>query len=78
MMYDRGSAADYDAWEALGNEGWGWDGLYPFFKKGNNHCINDAVSHANIAQERSSFLLLSSSLTTSTSPGILLHMEMVP
>jgi len=35
MMYDRGSAADYDAWEALGNEGWGWDGLYPFFKKGN-------------------------------------------
>ncbi|KAF3032806.1 hypothetical protein E8E12_002334 [Didymella heteroderae] len=34
MMYDRGSAADYDAWEALGNEGWGWNGLYPFFKKG--------------------------------------------
>ncbi|EMD65182.1 hypothetical protein COCSADRAFT_89072 [Bipolaris sorokiniana ND90Pr] len=34
MMYDRGSAADYDAWEALGNKGWGWKGLYPFFKKG--------------------------------------------
>ncbi|KAF2997147.1 hypothetical protein E8E13_005189 [Curvularia kusanoi] len=34
MMYDRGSAADYDAWEALGNKGWGWSGLYPFFKKG--------------------------------------------
>ncbi|KAF2627375.1 GMC oxidoreductase [Macroventuria anomochaeta] len=33
MMYDRGSAADYDAWEALGNKGWGWSGLYPFFKK---------------------------------------------
>ncbi|PTD07724.1 Dehydrogenase patE [Fusarium culmorum] len=24
---------DYDAWEALGNEGWGWDGLLPFFKR---------------------------------------------
>jgi choline dehydrogenase-like flavoprotein len=35
MMYDRGSASDYDAWEALGNKGWGWKGLYPFFKKGN-------------------------------------------
>jgi choline dehydrogenase-like flavoprotein len=34
MMYDRGSAADYDAWEELGNKGWGWKGMYPFFKKG--------------------------------------------
>lgn len=47
-MYDRGSAADYDAWEALGNEGWGWDGLYPFFKKGNNHCIGEDIIHANV------------------------------
>jgi choline dehydrogenase-like flavoprotein len=34
MVYDRGSAADYDAWEALGNKGWGWKGMLPFFKKG--------------------------------------------
>ncbi|KAH7371225.1 hypothetical protein BKA66DRAFT_444182 [Pyrenochaeta sp. MPI-SDFR-AT-0127] len=34
MVYDRGSAADYDAWEELGNDGWGWKGLYPFFRKG--------------------------------------------
>jgi len=34
MVYDRGAAADYNAWEALGNKGWGWDGLLPFFKKG--------------------------------------------
>jgi choline dehydrogenase-like flavoprotein len=34
MAYDRGSAADYDAWEALGNKGWGWAGMYPYFKKG--------------------------------------------
>lgn len=34
MVYDRGSAADYDAWEALGNKGWGWKGMEPFFKKG--------------------------------------------
>jgi choline dehydrogenase-like flavoprotein len=34
MIYDRGSAADYDAWEALGNKGWGWKGMEPYFKKG--------------------------------------------
>jgi len=34
MVYDRGAAADYDAWEALGNKGWGWKGMLPYFKKG--------------------------------------------
>ncbi|KAL0263056.1 hypothetical protein SLS55_002031 [Diplodia seriata] len=33
MFFDRGGAPDYDAWEALGNPGWGWDGLLPYFKK---------------------------------------------
>lgn len=33
MSYDRGTRQDYDAWEAMGNPGWGWDGLAPFFKK---------------------------------------------
>ena len=37
MVYDRGAAADYDAWEALGNRGWGWKGMLPFFKKGTKY-----------------------------------------
>ncbi|KAF2458714.1 hypothetical protein BDY21DRAFT_385186 [Lineolata rhizophorae] len=33
MLFDRGAAEDYDNWEALGNPGWGFEGLLPFFKK---------------------------------------------
>ncbi|KAK7456775.1 GMC oxidoreductase [Colletotrichum acutatum] len=33
MAWDRGSEADYDAWEALGNPGWGWATLFNYFQK---------------------------------------------
>ncbi|KAH6645999.1 hypothetical protein BKA67DRAFT_540992 [Truncatella angustata] len=33
MVFDRGSKSDYDRWEELGNKGWGWDALLPYFKK---------------------------------------------
>ncbi|KAK5995721.1 Dehydrogenase citC [Cladobotryum mycophilum] len=33
MTWVRASREDYDAWESLGNPGWGWDDLLPFFKK---------------------------------------------
>ena len=33
MVFDRGSRSDYDRWSALGNKGWGWKSLLPYFKK---------------------------------------------
>jgi choline dehydrogenase len=33
MVFDRGSQADYNRWETLGNAGWGWTDLLPYFKK---------------------------------------------
>lgn len=36
MVFDRGSKSDYDGWETLGNEGWNWDSLLPYFKKVNS------------------------------------------
>lgn len=33
MFFNRGSAGDYDNWAKLGNPGWGWKDLLPYFKK---------------------------------------------
>ncbi len=33
MIYMRGQAADYDHWRQLGNVGWGWDDVLPYFTK---------------------------------------------
>jgi choline dehydrogenase-like flavoprotein len=33
LTYGRGSSSLYDLWEGLGNGGWRWDELLPFFRK---------------------------------------------
>ncbi len=33
MLYLRGQARDYDQWRQLGNAGWGWDDVLPYFKR---------------------------------------------
>ncbi|KAK1973776.1 GMC oxidoreductase [Colletotrichum cereale] len=33
MVFDRGTPQDYDSWAALGNPGWDFQSLLPYFKK---------------------------------------------
>lgn len=33
MVFIRGAAQDYDAWEELGNPGWGWRDVLPYFMR---------------------------------------------
>ena len=31
MLYSRGNPRDYDTWRQMGNSGWGWDDVLPYF-----------------------------------------------
>lgn len=37
MLYLRGQSADYDGWRQLGNTGWGWDDVLPYFLKSQDY-----------------------------------------
>jgi choline dehydrogenase len=37
MIYMRGQAADYDHWRQLGNRGWGWDDVLPYFRRSEDY-----------------------------------------
>lgn len=42
MIFTRGNPKDFDEWEAAGNEGWGYEGVLPYFKKFENVKIGEA------------------------------------
>jgi choline dehydrogenase len=33
MAFNRGSSSVYDLWESMNNSGWGWNSVFPYFKK---------------------------------------------
>lgn len=48
MIHTRGNKKDYDAWEAMGNDGWGWDNVLPYFKKMENVNIPDIATNKKL------------------------------
>ena len=41
LLYVRGQPADYDHWRQLGNTGWGWEDVAPFFKRAESYAGGD-------------------------------------
>jgi choline dehydrogenase len=47
MVHMRGQSSDYDHWAALGNRGWSWDEVLPYFKRTEDYAHGaDAVHGA--------------------------------
>ncbi|KAI1428598.1 hypothetical protein F5Y12DRAFT_730759 [Xylaria sp. FL1777] len=55
MVYLRGDKADYDDWGKLGNPGWSWDSIFPYFLKGERFTKPDSdfAAQANISWDDS-------------------------
>ncbi|KUI67177.1 Glucose oxidase [Cytospora mali] len=47
MAYTRAEASQIDVWETLGNEGWNWDALFPYYLKSETFTVPDAARIAD-------------------------------
>ncbi|KDQ51283.1 aryl-alcohol oxidase, partial [Jaapia argillacea MUCL 33604] len=54
MAYTRGSAAPFDKWAEIGNAGWDWEGVYPYFKK-SCHFTPPLANQSFIAYDQSAY-----------------------
>jgi choline dehydrogenase len=46
MIYQRGNPANYNAWAEMGNEGWAWEDVVPYFRKAQNQERGESGHHA--------------------------------
>ncbi len=45
MIYMRGQRSDYDLWAELGNRGWSWDEVLPYFKRTEDYAHGGDALH---------------------------------
>jgi len=63
MMFVRGHQSDYDGWAALGNEGWAYSDILPFFKKSESSEVGEVNVRGKSGPQRVSKIRISHPLT---------------
>ena len=51
MVYNRGQRADFDVWAQMGNRGWGFDDLLPYFNRSETRLSDEDAPHRGKAGE---------------------------
>ncbi|WP_169568992.1 GMC family oxidoreductase [Sneathiella limimaris] len=75
MIYMRGQARDYDQWRQLGNQGWSWDDVKPYFLKSENYHLGKSEDHGSdgewrVEKQRLSWEILDSFIGAAEEIGI--------
>lgn len=52
MIYNRGNRLDYDAWAALGNRGWSYEQVLPYFRRSEDHQDGGDLFHGSGGPQR--------------------------
>jgi choline dehydrogenase len=52
MIYMRGQARDYDGWRQMGNAGWSWEDVLPYFKRSEGHYLGETEAHGGAGEMR--------------------------
>lgn len=75
LLYIRGQSKDYDYWRQLGNIGWGWNDVLPYFKKSENQERGESEFHGvggpqSVSDQRIKLKLLDTFIDAAEEKGI--------
>lgn len=75
MIYMRGQSPDYDHWRDLGNSGWGWNDVLPYFKKAEDNWRGAGTFHGaggelRVEEQRLSWKILDGFRAAANEAGI--------